>query len=209
MKLIKISVVLLTLSLVGCISWVFAKGPFSEMPDGKYNIDLKHASIVWKVSHFGLSSYVARFADFDASIEYDPKNIANRKIRATIDPTSIQTAYPKEGEDDFDKELVTGSAWFNAGKFASINFTSTSIKMTGEKSAIMHGDLQFLGVTKPVSLDVIFNGAMAREPFSGKPIMGFSATTSIIRSQWGMSKFTPHVGDKVDIMIEGEFIKDE
>lgn len=209
MKLVKIALFVSALAMTGCISWVFAKGPFNDMPEGEYKLDLSHASIVWKVSHFGLSNYVARFADFDATIDYKPNDIESSKITATINPMSIQTAYPNASEKDFNKILATDSSWFNAGKYASIDFVSTSIEMTGEKTAIMQGELRFLGVTKPVSLDVVFNGAMPRQPFTGKPTMGFSATTSIVRSQWGMSKFTPNIGDKVEVMIEGEFAKSE
>jgi polyisoprenoid-binding protein YceI len=77
--------------------------------------------------------------------------------------------------------------------------------MTTEKTAVMKGNLTFLGVTKEVSLDVVFNGAMTTQPFSRKPTMGFSATTNIIRSEFGMNKYVPSIGDQVEIMIEGEF----
>jgi polyisoprenoid-binding protein YceI len=52
----------------------------------------------------------------------------------------------------------------------------------------------------------VFNGAMIKQPFSGKPTMGFSATTSIERSEFGMSKYVPSIGNNVEIMIEGEFV---
>jgi polyisoprenoid-binding protein YceI len=179
------------------------------MPAGKYKLDLSHASVVWKVSHFGLSDYVARFADFDASIMYNPKDVESSKITASINPMSIQTAYPNASEKDFDNILASDKEWFNAGKYASIEFASTSITMTGDKTAVMQGKLSFLGVSKQVSLDVIFNGAMLRQPFTGKPTMGFSAKTSITRSDWGMSKFVPNIGDEVEVMIEGEFAKND
>jgi polyisoprenoid-binding protein YceI len=207
MKLAKVSVMFLALVLAGCVSWVFAKSPFNDMPKGEYTLDLSHASVVWKVSHLGLSDYVARFAEFDATIDYNPNNIANSKVSASINPMSIQTAYPNADEKDFDKVLATDKSWFNAGQYASIDFSSTSIKMTGEKTAIMQGDLSFLGVSKPVSLDVVFNGAMQRQPFSGKPTMGFSAKTVIKRSDWGMATYVPSIGDEVEVMIEGEFAK--
>jgi len=92
------------------------------------------------------------------------------------------------------------SNWLNIEFF-------TGIELTGENTAIMTGDLNFLGVTLPVSLDVVFNGAMQRQPFTGKPTMGFSATTTIERSKWGMTKFVPNIGDTVEVMIEGEFAK--
>jgi polyisoprenoid-binding protein YceI len=200
--------VILSLTLTGCISWVFAKSPYNDMPDGIYKVDLSHASIVWKVSHLGLSHYVARFTEFDASIEFDASNVANSKVTATINPMSIQTAYPNADEKDFDQVLATEKGWFNASEFTQISFESTSIEMTSDSRAIMRGNLTLLGVSKPVSLDVTFNGAMPKQPFSGKPTLGFSATTTITRSEWGMSKYVPHIGDSVSVMIEGEFAKE-
>lgn len=207
MKVVKASLAVLALTLASCVSWVFAKGPFSDMPEGTYELDLAHASVVWKVSHFGLSDYVARFANFDAAIDFDPNDIESSKITATIDPMSIQTAYPGADEKDFDNILATEEAWFNAGMFPSIDFVSTDIEMTGDDTAIMQGELTFLGTTLPVSLDVTFNGAMPLQPFTRKPTMGFSARTVIERSQWGMTKFVPNIGDSVEVMIEGEFAK--
>jgi polyisoprenoid-binding protein YceI len=207
MKLMRLSVLLVIVSLAGCVSWVFAKSPFNDLPEGEYKLDLTHASIVWKVSHLELSDYVARFGEFDATIDYDPNDITKSTVSATINPLSIQTSYPFAAEKDFNKVLATEKGWFNAGEFASINFVSTSIKMTGEKTAVMQGDLTFLGVTKSVAMDVVFNGAMTRQPFSGKPTMGFSATTQIVRSEFGMTKFVPNIGDNVEVMIEAEFAK--
>jgi len=139
------------------------------------------------------------------AIDYNANDIEKSQVTATINPMSIQTAYPNAAEKDFDNVLATEKGWFNAESFASINFVSTSIDMTTEKNAVMKGNLTFLGVTKAVSLDVVFNGAMTKQPFTGKPTMGFSATTNIARSDFGMSKYVPNIGDNVEIMIEGEF----
>ena len=205
MKLSKIGVVVFVLSLTSCVSWAFAKNTFNDMPSGEYKLDLSHASIVWKVSHLGLSNYVARFTDFDAAIDFNPKNIEKSQITASINPMSIQTAYPNAAKKDFDRILATEKGWFNSEAFSTINFTSTSIDMRTENTAVMQGTLTFLGVTKEVFLDVEFNGAMTKQPFTGKPTMGFSATTSINRSDFGMSQYVPSIGDNVEIMIEGEF----
>jgi polyisoprenoid-binding protein YceI len=205
MKLVKICAIIFILSLSGCVSWVFAKSVFNEMPPGEYKLDLSHASIVWKVSHLGLSNYVARFTEFDAAINYNSSDIEKSQVTVSINPMSIQTAYPNAAEKDFNTVLATEKGWFNAERFTSIEFVSTSIDMTTEKAAVMKGDLTFLGITKGIVLDVVLNGAMTKQPFSGKPTMGFSATTSIVRSQFGMSKYVPSIGDNVEIMFEGEF----
>ncbi|WP_412971685.1 YceI family protein [Glaciecola sp. MF2-115] len=207
MNYLKIALFTFALSVAGCISWVFAKSPFSDMPEGNYTLDLSHASVVWRVSHFGLSNYVGRFTDFEATIDYSPSDISKSKISASINPMSIQTAYPNPEKEDFDNTLATSESWFNAKQFASINFVSTSVEMTGDTTAKMLGNLTFLGVTKPVTLDVKFNGAMQRQPLTGKATLGFSATTIIKRTDWGMTIYAPNIGDEVSVMIEGEFTK--
>jgi polyisoprenoid-binding protein YceI len=207
MNYVKIVFFTLVISFTGCVSWVFAKSPFNDMPEGVYTLDLSHASVVWKVSHLGLSNYVARFADFDAAIDYDSSDITKSTVTVKINPMSIQTAYPNAKEKDFNNILATDKNWFNAAEFASIDFVSTSIEMTGEKTAVMQGNLTFLGLSRTVSLDVKFNGAMLKQPFNGKPTMGFSATTMIKRTNWGMDKYAPNIGDDVEVLIEGEFVK--
>ena len=204
LKYFSLAMAVLTFS---CVSWVFAKGPFNEMPKGSYAVDLTHASIVWKVSHFGLSNYVGRFAEFDATIEFNPNNIEKSTVSASINPLSIQTAYPNADEKDFDQILATDTAWFNGGEFASIEFESNKIEMLSDTNAKMTGILTFLGITKEVVLDVTFNGAMKLQPINRKPTMGFSATTTIQRSDFGMTRYLPNVGDTVEVAIEGEFIK--
>lgn len=207
MKVFKSMVLAGAILVSSCTALVFAKSDYEQMPAGDYTLDLSHASVVWKVSHIGLSDYVARFADFDATISFDPSNITDSTVTASINPMSIETAYPNAAEKDFDKVLATEEGWFNAGKYTSIDFVSTSIEMTGDTTANMTGDLTFLGVSKPVTLAVEFNGAMKKQPFSGKPTLGFSASTTIDRTQWGMDKYAPSIGADVEVLIEGEFMK--
>lgn len=186
-----------------------ADTPYNEMPAGVYNLDETHAQLIWKVSHLGLSNYTARFTSFDADLTFDPANLENSSLTATIDPTSIKTDYPYPEKKDFDKKLVEGKEWFNATEFPEIKFESKELTVTGENTGTMMGHLTFLGVTKPVTLDITFNGAMASQPFSSKPTLGFSATGSLKRSEWGMGTYVPNIGDEVQIMIEAEFAMDK
>ncbi len=183
--------------------------PLAEMPAGAYTLDKTHASLVWKVSHLGLSNYTARFTDFDATINLQPNNLTASSVKATIDPMSVRTDYPHPEKKDFDAKLATGEGWFNANAFPQITFTATDLQKTDDHSGIMTGELTFLGVTKPVSLDVTFNKAMLEHPFAGKPALGFSATGKLQRSDWGMDTYLPNIGDTVHIMIEAEFFKAE
>ncbi len=181
--------------------------PLAEMPSGAYTLDKSHASVTWKVSHLGLADYTARFAKMDATLEFDAKDPTKSKLVATVDPTSIRTDYPNAAEKDFDKKLAQGDEWFNAGKFPEIKFESTKVEKTGEKTGKVHGNLTMLGVTKPLVLDVTFNGAYIKKPFADVPGLGFSATTKLKRSDWGFSTYVPNIGDEVEVLIEVEFHK--
>ena len=175
------------------------------MPSGLYTLDKSHASLTWKVSHLGLSNYTARFTRFDVDLDFNAQDPVRSRVRATIDPTSVKTDYPEPEKKDFDKELSMGESWFNSEQFPQITFMSTAVEKTGDNTGKITGDLTFLGVTKPVTLDVTFNKAIGNHPFANKPALGFSATTMIKRSDFGLNTYIPQIGDEVEIMIEAEF----
>ena len=211
MKLLTAPIALFLLAFITAPFTVHAQeaSEIEGMPAGLYKLDKTHASIVWKVSHLGLSNYTARFTDFDVDLLFDNEKPENSKIIATIDPTSIKTDYPHPEKKDFDKKLVEGSGWFNTTQFPEIKFKSTSVKKTGDETADVTGDLTFLGVTKPVTLNVAFNKAIGNHPFANKPALGFSATGSLKRSDFGMTKYLPNIGDDVELLIEAEFLHEE
>ena len=174
-------------------------------PSGTYVLDRTHASIIWKVSHLGLSNYAGRFASFDATLSYDADNPEASSVTVEINPLSVRTDYPFPEKTDFDAKLGKGEDWFNAGAFPVITFTSTKLEQTGPTTGKMTGDLTMLGVTKPVTLDVTMNGSLAEHPMNKKPAIGFSATGEIKRSDWGFSTYVPMIGDTVTLQIEAEF----
>lgn len=182
------------------------KTDIAAMPAGLYKLDKTHASIVWKVNHLGLSDYTARFTKFEADLRLNPTNLESSKIIVNIDPTSIKTDYPEPEKKDFDAQLINDAGWFNAAQFPKITFTSTKVEKTGDDTGKVTGDLTFMGVTKPVTLDVKFNAALGNHPFANKPAVGFSATGTIKRSDFGMTKYIPQIGDEVKLLIEVEFM---
>ena len=202
-------ILLFVLSLVIFPMVAMADMKPEAMPGGRYTLDKTHASITWKVSHLGLSNYTARFTDFDIDLLFNGQDITSSKVKAKIDPTSIRTDYPKPEEKDFDKKLVEGKGWFNTSQFPSITFLSTSIEKTTDTTGKLNGNLTFLGVTKPITLDVTFNKALGNHPFKNKPALGFSATGTLKRSDFGMKTYIPSIGDDVQITIEAEFIHGE
>ena len=177
----------------------------NDAPAGTYKLDPNHASVVWKVSHLGLSNYTARFGKLDATLTYDPADPTKSQLTATVDPASVKTEYPNAATKDFDKELRDDPRFFKVGQFPEIKFVSTKLEKTGEKTGKMTGDLTFMGQTKPVTLDVTFNGSYKEHPLSKKPALGFSATGTVKRSTFGMDAMVPFIGDDVTVLVETEF----
>jgi polyisoprenoid-binding protein YceI len=180
----------------------------AAQPAGTYKIDHAHSSLTWKVNHFGLSNYTARFSRFDAILDIDPAKPESAKVLVTLDPTSIRTDYPFSESRDFDKELGDGEKFFNAKKFTRIVFSSTGVERTGETTARVTGDLTMLGITKPLTIDVTLNGAK-RHPIAGVPALGFSGIAKLNRSDFNLTFMLPLVGDEVTLLIEAEFLKSE
>ncbi|ADG08819.1 polyisoprenoid-binding protein [Caulobacter segnis] len=178
----------------------------ADLPAGHYVLDKTHASVVAKIKHMGFSNYQFRFTKVDASFDYDPKAPQDAKIKVTIDPGSIDTS---TGADEFglkfNKELA-GDGWLEANKFPTATFVSTKVEPGAGQTGKVYGDFTLHGVTKPIVLDVTFNGVGSGfAPGSVKT--GFSASTTIKRSEFGVSKYVPLVGDDVALNIEVEFDK--
>ncbi len=172
----------------------------AKAPSGTYALEKTHASITFNVMHMGFARYTARFNDFDASYTLDPATPENSKLTVTIRPASL----------DANNEKLTAhtnnSDFFNVEKYPTITFTSTRIERTGDTTGKIHGEMTMLGVTKPVVLDATFNGG-GMHPHFKTYAMGFSAVTTIKRSEFGMNYGIPMVGDDVHAAIEVEFLK--
>lgn len=170
----------------------------ADAPAGAYELDGSHASLVWKVSHLGLSAYTARFDKISGSLNFDPKAPAKSSVSISVDPTSASTGLP-----NFDKKIRDD--YFQSAKFPAITFNSTKVEQTGPTTGKVTGDVTFLGVTKPVTLDVTWNGGVFNK-FAGGYAIGFSAKGALKRSEFGFSAMTPNIGDQVDLAIEIEFV---
>lgn len=174
------------------------------VPAGRYVADPAHTNVLWMLSHFGTSTYIGRFSDIKATLALDAADPTKSVLTATIDPKSVDTNYPAK-DKDFNAE-VSGEAFFDAAKFDTITFVSKEITTTGADTGTVTGDLTFHGVTKPMTLDVKLNAALNPHPMYKKPVVGFSATGTIKRSDFGVSALAGPIGDDVKLMIETEFV---
>lgn len=172
-------------------------------PSGAYVSDPTHTSLTWRIRHFGLSNYTARFATVKARLDWNADGPEASRLDVSIDPTSVRTDFPFPDKEDFDARIGSG-ADFLAGQ--PIAFRATAITLGGETTGTVTGDLTFRGKTRPVTLDVTFNGSLAEHPMDKLPRLGFSATGRVKRTDWGLDFAVPALGDTVDLLIETEFV---
>jgi polyisoprenoid-binding protein YceI len=208
MKITRTLCALKAASVVLVAGPAIAATPAPNPPAGAYVMDKAHSSVTFRVSHMGFSRYTARFATLDARLKFDPAHPAAMAVEATIDPKSLALNAPPAG---FHDQLMS-KEFFEAAKFPKITFKSTKVALTGANTAKVTGDFTLHGVTKPVTLDVTYNGGyppMAMDPSGAR--VGFSAHGVIKRSAFGMGFGVPApgsnmgVGDDVEVMIETEF----
>lgn len=164
-----------------------------------YKIDANHTDVVASWSHFGFSNPIAHFGQVDGFITYDPAKVADSKVEVTIPLAGLNSHVP-----DFDAHLRSDD-FFDAEKFPTITFKSTSVKAAGKGKLTVVGDLTIKGITKPVTLNVTIN-KVGVQPIAKREAAGFSATATIKRSDFGVGKYAPNVSDEVKLSITTESI---
>ncbi|EPW2064938.1 YceI family protein [Acinetobacter baumannii] len=162
-----------------------------------YKIDPTHTATVFSWNHFGFSTPSANFSDIQGVIKVDNAKPANSSVNVTIPLSSVNTNVPA-----LDKEFQE-EAWFNAAKYPNITFKSTKVETKDKKHFKITGDLNVKGITKPVVLDAVLN-KQGEHPMAKVPAIGFNATTSFNRSDFGLGNYVPNVGDKITVNITTE-----
>jgi polyisoprenoid-binding protein YceI len=137
------------------------------------------------------------FSNIEGTLVLDEADISKSAVDVTIPLDKIATGIPK-----FDDHLKSKD-FFNVEKTPTAKFVSTKVEKTGDKTAKLTGDLTLNGITKPVTLDVTLN-KQGEHPMKKKKAVGFSATTQIKRSDFGISYGVPNVPDEVDLEIQAE-----
>jgi len=158
--------------------------------------DPAHSDVSFVIKHLSLTNVPGRFGHVDATIVYDEKDITKSTVNATIDVTGVDTY-----EEPRNNHLKSDS-FFDVAKFPVATFVSTSVAKGGS-GLVVSGNLTIHGVTKPVVLDV--EGPVGPIPgMDKKPHVGFSATTTIHRLDFGVGPTFPAsiVGDEVKITID-------
>ncbi len=161
-----------------------------------YKLDPTHTAITWHISHFDFSRPSGKFMNVDGVISLDQQAPEKSSVNVTIPVSEINTGVAKLDEHLKSKDF------FDVEAFPTAKFESTEVKMGENNTAKVTGNLTLHGVTKPVTLDVKLN--KVAENMMKKQTAGFTATTTLKRSDFGISAYLPGLGDDVTIDIESE-----
>ena len=169
----------------------------SRAKAGTYTADVNHTQVTWQVNHMNFTLLEGQIGASAGTLVFDPANPSAAKVDVTFD-TNKQSVT----SEHFNTHLMSKD-YFDSTTFPTAHFVSTKVTVSGTKATIV-GNLTIKTFTKPVTLNATFIGA-GKNPNSGKLNIGFRATTSINRSDFGLGLATPIVSDKADLTINAAF----
>lgn len=176
-------------------------GSAPDTARGSYTIDNHHTFPMFEINHLGFSTQRGRFAKTSGKVVLEPSK-QQGSIEVTIDTASIDMGF-----EDWNKHM-RGPDYFNTEKFPSMVFKSEHINFDADNNPISaQGELTLLGVSKPVTLKIT-GFKCGANPANRKWLCGADVSTDIKRSEFGMTKYVPYIGDTVKIMFGIEANKD-
>lgn len=166
----------------------------AKAPAGSYVLDPRRGGLAVRVPYLGgLSSGTVRFTRLSGSFGYDPATWQATRVTIAVDPRSAAAS-----EGAFVRRVVR---LLDPDRHPTIRFTSTSLASDADGRGRLTGDLTLHGVTRPVTLDIVFRGLDAQQR------LGFSGHGRIKRSEFGVTAARPFVGDVLDLTFEVEFVR--
>jgi polyisoprenoid-binding protein YceI len=162
-----------------------------------YKLDPGHTMVLFSWNHFGYSNPTADFGLGEGTVVFDEQNPAKSSVDVTLPLASLDTHVPA-----LDKHLKEAD-FFDADKYPTVTFKSTKVQPLGGHKFNVTGDLTVHGVTKTVVLAATLN-KVGPHPMTKAQSIGFDATASIKRSDFGVGAYVPKVSDEISIRITTE-----
>ncbi|MFC0600092.1 YceI family protein [Streptomyces palmae] len=158
---------------------VASAGPDLTALTGDYTVDSAHTTLGFVARHAMVTNVKGSFTDFTGSLHLDGSDPSKSTASFDVRMESIET-----GNADRDGHLKSAD-FFKTDEFPMMTFRSTSAEYLGGDDYRITGDLSILGTTKPLTIDLEFNGS-AKDPF-GNERVGFEGKATILRSEWGLT----------------------
>ena len=192
------SVIVAVITASGVLAAAPAAPTLSTVKAGTYKVESYHTQVGFSLSHFGFTNYSGLFSGATGSLQLNPANPTASKLEVTIPVQSLQTTVPVLTDE------LKGEKWFDTAKFPQATFTSTHIALGANGEATIEGNLTLHGVTKPVVLHAHLMGAGVN-PIDKAYTVGFEASATLKRTDFGVTLYAPAVGDEVQLTIAGAF----
>lgn len=162
-----------------------------------YKMDPSHTMVLFSWNHFGFSNPTANLGLGDGTIVFDDKDVSKSSVDVTLPLADLDTHVSK-----LDEHLKKAD-FFDADKYPNVTFKSTKVQAAGGNKYKVTGDLTVHGVTKPVTLDATLNKS-GEHPMMKVQTVGFDATATLKRSDFGVGAYVPNVSDEIKIRITTE-----
>lgn len=162
-----------------------------------YTFDTRHSIVSFYVNHFGFSNVLGQLHLAPGTYVFDNDDWSKSSVSVTLPVKSLDLGDTERTVD------VQAGKWLDMGNFPTITFQSTKLEKTDATHGKLSGNLTIHGVTKPVTLDLRLN-KVGEHPMLKAPAAGFTATTVIKRSDYGVSAYAGAIGDDLDVRIEVE-----
>jgi polyisoprenoid-binding protein YceI len=163
-----------------------------------YQLEKTHVDLLFAINHAGFTEKHGSFRELDATLQYDGQKPEDSHVTVTVKTDSVDTGYPARDAD------LKGEKFLDVAKYPEMRFVSTKVTRNADQTLRIDGELTLHGVTKPITLQAKLNKA-APNPFDKRPTVGFSASGTLKRSDFGISTYVPMIGDVVSITIDAEF----
>lgn len=172
-----------------------------DVPAGTYTVDSKETLVRYEVLHFGSSDYWGTFPGAAGTMKLDPRNLGATQLHVKVPVATVETT-----NRELDGELFSDE-FFDGETYPYLSFVATGARRTGPRTVMIFGRLSMHNVTLPIALNATYIGG-GPSPFDSKEIIiGFRATASVKRSDFGLGKYVPIVSDETHIVISVAFKK--
>jgi polyisoprenoid-binding protein YceI len=166
-----------------------------------YTIEPDYTQGVFRWNHLGFSNPAAQVSQGQGTLEFDPANPLRASVTVTIPLSSLNTGVPALDEH------LRSEDFFEVAKFPTATFRSTQVEPGAGKDRLkVTGELNLHGVTKPVTLDVIVL-KVGSNPRTDLPTVGFEATATLKRSDFGLGAFVPQVSDEIELHLTSQGVE--
>jgi polyisoprenoid-binding protein YceI len=166
-----------------------------------YTIEPDYTQAVFRWNHLGFSNPAAQFSQGQGTLEFDPAAPTRASVQVTIPLSSLNTGVPALDEH------LRSEDFFEVTKFPTASFRSTRVEPgMGKDRLKVTGELNLHGVTRPVTLDVVVL-KVGSNPRTQLATVGFEATTTLKRSDFGLGAFVPQVSDEIRLQISSQGVE--